>query len=97
MYAAAIDRTALNGLFDNQKKLDDLFDSIFDDGDYFITCAPPKTERPVTSHSRSKHQPETIGRLSASLQTIKERHPYFFIVPVILELSVIYGIVTYCL
>jgi hypothetical protein len=37
MYAATIDRHALNGLFDNQKKLDDLFDSIFDDDNYFIS------------------------------------------------------------
>ncbi|AMK76886.1 MULTISPECIES: hypothetical protein [Methylomonas] len=40
MNTLTLDGTALNGLFENQKKLDDLFDAIFDGDNFFISSSP---------------------------------------------------------
>ncbi|MEY4717685.1 MAG: hypothetical protein RL563_303 [Pseudomonadota bacterium] len=95
MCASAIDRNALNGLFDNQQKLDDLFDSIFDDDNYFISSVSSSVS--TTSNSAcdfSYAQPYQSRRLQESLLAVKQHNPYFFVLPVVLEITVIYFVVS---
>ncbi len=94
MSAAVIDSNVLNSLFDNQKKLDDLFDSIFDDDNYFISSASssqPKNLYLASSATRSFTHKQS--RVRESLLTIKEQCPYFFVLPVVLEILAIYFVV----
>lgn len=96
MYATAIDRSALNGLFENQKKLDDLFDSIFDDDNYFISSVSPSQSERQSKHSAyspSRNVTPKQSRITDSLLEIKERHPYVFILPIVLEIAAIYCVV----
>ena len=55
MTTAAIDLNALNDLFENQNKLDDVFNSIFDD-DSFVS----------SSLSSSDHSPESNAQKDSS-------------------------------
>lgn len=94
MSAAAIDRNVLNGLFENQKKLDDLFDSIFDDGNYFISSeSSSQSESSYAASSSLRSMTPKPNRVRESLVTIKERCPYFFLLPVVLEIAAIYVVV----
>ena len=98
MSTVAIDSNVLNNLFDNQKKLDDLFDSVFDDDNYFISSvssSPSENLYAVSSTTRSFAAKQS--RVSESLLTIKEQHPYFFVLPVMLEIAAIYFVVTHLL
>jgi hypothetical protein len=94
MYAATIDRNALNDLFDNQKKLDDLFDSIFDDDNYFIStiASQPYTAPKATRTFTPKPTP-----VRDSLLRVKEQTPYFFMLPIVLEIAAIYFVVAHLL
>lgn len=94
MNTVAIDGNTLNGLFDNQKKLDELFDSIFGDESYFINSAPS------SSQSESRHSAVDTdnqfsygGTLEKSFLAIKPNRLYY-ILPIVLEISVIYLAVT---
>lgn len=94
MSAAAIDSNVLNGLFENQKKLDDLFDSIFDDGNYFISSeSSSQTETSYAASSSRRSMAPKQSRVRDSLVAIKERCPYFFVLPVVLEIAAIYVVV----
>lgn len=98
MYAATIDRHALNGLFDNQKKLDDLFDSIFDDDNYFISSAcTSQSESLSTTASRTHKLTPKPSPVRDYLLTVKEQCPYFFLLPVVLEIAAIYFVVGHLL
>lgn len=94
MSAAAIDSKVLNGLFENQKKLDDLFDSIFDDGNYFISSeSSSQSNNNYIAPSSLRSMTPKQSRVRESLMTIKERCPYFFLLPVVLEIAAIYVVV----
>lgn len=98
MYTAAIDRNTLNGLFDNQKKLDDLFESIFDDDNYFISSASSsQSENFYATSAASRSFTPKPSRMKESLLTIKEQCPYFFVLPIMLEIAAIYFVVTHLL
>lgn len=103
MFKSAIDRNALNGLFDNQKKLDDLFDSIFDDDDYFISStissAAASTQSRCVAYEAdrgrsraSKHNP-----IAESVLMLKNQCPYFFVLPVMVEIAAVYFVVSHLL
>ena len=97
MYTAAIDGHALNGLFDNQKKLDELFDSIFDDENYFISSASPTLSASKNTHSayrESSISASKQSKLAERLSTMKNQCPYFYLLPITLEIAAIYFIVT---
>jgi len=81
MTAAAIDVNILNDLFDNQKKLDDVFDSLFDD-DSFITL----DESTAIIESYTSFD-DIVPQKSRSLTNI--------IIPVALEIAIIYYGVLY--
>jgi len=94
MSAVAIDRNALNGLFDNQRKLDDLFDSIFDDDNYFInSVSSSPTENFYVASSATRSITAEQSRVRESVLTIKEQCPYFFVLPIVLEIAAIYLVV----
>lgn len=100
MYTATIDRHALNGLFDNQKKLDDLFDSIFDDDNYFISSSAPaasSTHSSYAAYNRDSRFEPRQGGMVESLAMIKSQCPYFYLLPIVLEITAIYFIVANCL
>lgn len=92
MYTAAIDGNVLNGLFDNQKKLDDLFDSIFDDDNYFISSASSSSSAEKCYSAERQYSPSS-SRVTESLLEMKSRSPYFFMLPIVLEVAVIYFVV----
>ena len=95
MSAAIIDTTALNSLFDNQKRLDDVFDSIFNDDNYFI-CSVSSTPSAGngSTHNTSRSYTPKQSPVKGSLLMIKARFPYFFMLPIVLELAAIYVLVT---
>jgi hypothetical protein len=94
MSSITLDKNALNGLFDNQKKLDDLFDSIFDDGNCFISNATSvQTESHYSAYRANHYAPSNHSRMTDSLLVIKEQHPYFFMLPIVLEIAAIYCVV----
>ncbi|OAI16095.1 hypothetical protein A1359_08745 [Methylomonas lenta] len=92
MYTAAIDGNVLNGLFDNQKKLDDLFDSIFDDDNYFISSVSSASSAESRYSTEYQCSPSP-GRVTEALLEMKNRSPYFFMLPIALEVAVIYFVV----
>jgi hypothetical protein len=97
MNAITLDRNALNGLFENQKKLDDLFDSIFDDDNFFISSTPSSAQA-ATCHLEFKKVeiPRAYnGRKGMEPLYAIKHHPFFFVVPITLELTVIYFVVTH--
>lgn len=98
MNTITLDKNALNGLFDNQKKLDDLFDSIFDDDNYFISSAPSLTQ-PNTRRADLKVESQfsyTGGKLVESLDAMKHNSLYY-VLPIALEMAVIYLVMTHLL
>lgn len=93
MNTIAIDSNALNGLFDNQKKLDDLFDSIFDDTNYFIKGSSSQAESRNTTYDVKSRAPSCSGNVNKSLFTIRHT-PFFYVLPIVLEIALFYFAVT---
>lgn len=93
MSAATIDRNVLNGLFDNQKRLEDLYDSIFDDDNYFIASSSWQSDsvypEPRANQSTSPRQ----GRTRELVLATKEQRRYVFLLPIVLEIAAIYLLV----
>lgn len=98
MNAIALDRNALNGLFDNQKKLDDLFDSIFDDDNFYISSTPVSVQS-VARSPEFKVERSVAYKSSSLIKSVDamKQHPYFFVLPILLELTVIYWLITHLL
>ncbi len=96
MNAVALDKNALNGLFENQKKLDDLFDSIFDDNTLLFSTAPVPVNS-VTLRPESRVDRQASYKGNAMIESVNEmkHHPYFYILPMTLELTVIYWLITH--
>lgn len=89
MTTAAIDVDLLNELFDNQKKLDDVFNSMFDDDSFLSSPASAK------SSSRQAKQYDEDFSLSAqnSLGANKTNNITHVVLPVALEIAII----SYCI
>jgi len=93
MSAAAIitiDINALNDLLDNQKKLDDVFNSIFDE-DPFVDSTPVLNNSRVGGSQGFHSNEEDIyfnNNDKAISQT--ERSTVSFIMPIVLEIAVLY-------
>ena len=97
MNTIAIDSNALNNLFDNQKKLDVLFDSIFDDNSFFINSAP--STQTVTRKSTvdiDRQHSYGNGNHKESLLGIKH-NTLFYALPIVLEIAVFYLALTHLL
>lgn len=91
MNTVAMDRDILNGLFDNQQKLDELFDSIFNDDNYLINSSPSSSQS--VSHAPTFEVESQFskggGNVNELLLAIK-LNPYFYVLPIVLEIAVIY-------
>ncbi|MGR9117170.1 MAG: hypothetical protein ACU85E_15535 [Gammaproteobacteria bacterium] len=96
MSNVAIDRNTIKDLFENQKKMDELFDSIFNDDNYFIDSSYSSSQtgsRYSTSDVESKF---SYGEDSVkkSFLAIRKNNPYYFVLPIVLEIAAIYLVVT---
>jgi len=90
MTTASIDIATLDKLFDNQKKLDDIFDSIFDD-DSFSNCV--MSDEPIIESRSSKKlysEKDLMSYNGGNVLAQKKRNISYLILPVILEIVVIY-------
>jgi hypothetical protein len=97
MNTIAIDSHALNNLFDNQKKLDELFDSIFDDNSFFINSAPPsQTVSRKLTVDIERQISYGSGNNKESLLGIKH-NTLFYALPIVLEIAVFYLALTHLL
>ena len=90
MNTIAIDSHALNNLFDNQKKLDELFDSIFDDNSFFINSAPSTpTVSQKSTVDLACSVPYGAFSVQESLLGIKHK-PYWYVLPIVFEIALFY-------
>jgi len=90
MTVSTIDLNALNELLDNQKKLDAIFNSAFDD-DSFLDSAMSINNQ---GYSKSSHKNSMrAGHTEADVLVQKSRSAAHIIMPVLLEIAVIY----YCI
>ncbi len=88
MTAAAIDLDVLNELFDNQKKLDDVFGSLFDD-DSFLNVSSYDEVTPRSSEQKSNQA--TYATDNTMDEFIPESRSILSLVtPVIIEIAAIY-------
>ena len=96
MNTVAIDRNTLNDLFDNQKKMDELFDSIFDDDNYFINSSSSSSQAGSRRSTLDVESQSSYGGDSVKepLLAIRKHNPYYFVLPIVLEIAAIYLIVT---
>jgi len=88
MNTAVFDSRDLNSLFDNQKKLDDLFDSIFDDDNFFITGTIATAEVGSGAASNEFYSPSSQSVLA--IETLSKDKSYIYSVTLVLELAAIY-------
>lgn len=96
MTATAIDVKTLNELFDNQKKLDDLFGSFFDDE--FLLSASSYDEPSPRKYAQKSHQARhsvvnSSAKLSVNTEdeiTFKSKSILSLIIPVLVEIVIIY-------
>lgn len=95
MTTTAIDVDLLNELFDNQKKLDDVFNSMFDD-DSFLS-SPASTYSAKSSSQKTKQSSQYDADFSLSTQknldTNKTNNITHVVLPVALEIAII----SYCI
>lgn len=91
MTAIAIDLDMLNELLDNQKKLDDVFDSMFDDDPFLSTTASNSHAR-QNNTQKSKQSFDSSKDFSFNMQE-KDQGLARIVIPVVIEIAVIcYGI-----
>lgn len=93
MTAAAIDLDVLNELFDNQKKLDDIFGSLFDDD----SCLSASSyDEPTLRRSDQQDNQATYSKDNFADEFAQEsRSTLSLVMPVVLEIAVIYYGVMY--
>ena len=90
MTAAAIDLDTLNILFDNQKKLDDIFDSMFDE-DFLINSSTSFNDKAVDNAQKKNHCSEELSFNSDDELFVKKRRSVISLVtPVVMEIALIY-------
>jgi len=88
----AIDVNALDSLFDNQKKLDDIFNSIFDDDlDSAISINIPSSTSYEQKSSLDIYATDDYSFSTGNEMLIQKKQsiPYF-IIPVVLEIAALY-------
>ena len=94
MTTATIDIDTLNDLFENQKKLDDIFSSIFDD-DSFLSSSVTYDDQPTGSSgqksSQDLHSNEDLSLYAEDKTFVqKKRSITYLVMPVVVEITVIY-------
>jgi len=97
MNTAAIDTNILNDLFDNQKKLDDVFDSIFDE-DPFLDSFPSSASQ--NSYAVDNDYAYFNANVNVNEKTDNQtstQSSLQLIMPVVLEIAVLYYGIAYLL
>ena len=94
MTTATIDLDTLDKLFDNQKKLDDVFNSFFDD-DFLDSPIPPYNNQALENSSQKNSQDvystENLSFHAEDNYFIqKKRNVTSFLLPIVLEVAAIY-------
>ena len=93
MNTVVIDRNTLNSLFENQKRLDDLFDTIFDDENYFISSSSYSSSSESSQPSRTAEKRHShAGKVKESILAI-QRNRLYYVLPIVLEVAIIYLVV----
>jgi len=91
MNTLAIDTNTINSLFDNQKKVDELFDSIFDDDNFFIASSySSQSENRRSVSSKGRQISSYADNSKESFLAIRARNPYYMVLPILLEIAAIY-------
>jgi hypothetical protein len=95
MNTVAIDSYALNSLFDNQKKLDAMFDSIFDDNNFFINSSSSSSEAGGSYSTFEVERQVSYDScdVKKSIFAIKQSR-FVYALPIVLEIGVFYLLVT---
>jgi len=92
MTAAAIDLNILNELFDNQKKLDDIFGSFFDD-EFLLSASSYDEPTPRKYAQESNQTSDSVAVSSVNTEdevTFKSRNILSLVIPVLGEIVIIY-------
>ncbi|NOQ16621.1 MAG: hypothetical protein GQ581_06140 [Methyloprofundus sp.] len=93
MTTAAIDIETLNELLDNQKKLDDIFSTAFDDDD-FLKCSMACNKHESGKSSLAAHQNKRLlSNAGANVLVQESKSKVYLVMPVLLEIATIY----YCI
>lgn len=96
MSTVAMNREMLNGLFDNQQKLDELFNSIFDDDDFLINSSSSSNQSvcisPTYEAGAENQFLASGGNVKEPLLAIKH-NPCFYVLLIVFEIAVIYSVV----
>jgi len=102
--SATIDIDTLNNLFDNQKKLDDIFSSVFDDDSFFVSSSAP-IEKVSDSKDQKAAQDSSSNDSSSSndwsnddwsyknddVYFVQEKRSIIYLIfPVMLEIAALY-------
>ncbi len=98
MTTVALDLDALNELFDNQKKLDDVLNSMFDEEPIFGNYNPPSEHKrkSTPNHKTRQHINDTYASEDLSFNAndkpfvLKNRSMLYIIVPLVAEVAAIY-------
>lgn len=94
MNAVAIDSNMLTSLFDNQKKLDDLFDTIFDDDNYFIGSSSSSSQAGSRQFAADLESQISVAGRNVKASPLATKHnPFCYVLPIVLEIAVIYLVV----
>ena len=99
MTTAAIDLDALNELFENQNKIDDVFSSIFDE-DFFLSSSKSSNDHALGSSGQNGSQDLNSNEdLSFNAEdkifVQKKRSVTNFVMPVVVEIVVVYYCIMY--
>ncbi|MFW5443255.1 MAG: hypothetical protein ACKE51_02970 [Methylococcaceae bacterium] len=100
MTTASIDIETLDKLFDNQKKLDDVFSSIFDDDDYLQSSSASFNDhtpgKKGQKNSQDTYSNEDYSYNADDLAFVQEkRNIIYVILPVAAEIAAIYYALMY--
>ncbi len=93
MTTAAIDIDTLNNLFDNQKKLDDIFNSMFDNDDTLIDSSV--SHKAQTVELNAQVYDEITLNFDNDLYEPQKRNIVYLIFPVVLEIAALYYGIAY--
>jgi len=91
MTTAAIDINTLNDLFDNQQKLDDVFDSIFDEDPFLDSSPSNASQNSYAVDNDYAYFNDKVDNQTTTQSTMQ------LIMPVVLEIAVLYYGIAYLL
>lgn len=100
MNTTAIDASALNSLFDKQKKLDDIFSSMFEEDEFnFINNSVSNNDQVIESSSwdddKSPYNEDlSINSRNDTLEQ-KKQSIIHIVLPLVLEITAIYYALSY--